>query len=100
MQIRVRYVPVPDTGAVFAGTVWKMPTRGIPVPNPNSSQYDSGNDEFPLDAFNESSKSKRATGIVMLSISADKHATTLDGFSRIFTILFDLIFTFYRTEIK
>ena len=34
----VWYVPVPITGKVFAGTgtVWKMPTRGIPVPNPTT----------------------------------------------------------------
>jgi hypothetical protein len=34
--IRVRYVPVPGTGAVSAGTgaVSDLPTRGIPVPNP------------------------------------------------------------------
>jgi len=36
-QITVRYVPVPDTGTVYAGTgaVWENPTRGIPVPNPS-----------------------------------------------------------------
>ena len=39
-QIRVRYVPAPVTGTVFAGTgtVWKIPTRGIPVPNPTEDQ--------------------------------------------------------------
>ena len=36
VQKRVRYVPVPVTGTVFAGTgtVWKIPTRGVPVTNP------------------------------------------------------------------
>jgi hypothetical protein len=34
--IAVRYVPVPATGAVSAGsgTVWENPTRGLPVLNP------------------------------------------------------------------
>ena len=33
----VRYVPVPTTGTVYAGTgtVYEIRTRGIPVPNPN-----------------------------------------------------------------
>ena len=40
MRITVRYVPAPVTGTVFAGTgtVWKIPTRGIPVPNPTGYQ--------------------------------------------------------------
>jgi hypothetical protein len=31
-----RYVPVPGTGTVYAGTgtVWENPTRGLPVLNP------------------------------------------------------------------
>jgi hypothetical protein len=39
VQIRVRYVPVPVTGTVFAGTgtVWKNPTRGIPVTSPSNA---------------------------------------------------------------
>ena len=39
-QIQVRYVPAPITGTVFAGTgtVWKIPTRSIPVPNPISKE--------------------------------------------------------------
>ena len=41
VQIRVRYVPAPVTGTVFVGTgtVWKIPTRGIPVPNPNAVTF-------------------------------------------------------------
>ena len=33
-----RYVPVPSTGTVYAGTgaVWENPTCGLPVLNPNS----------------------------------------------------------------
>ena len=36
MTNTVRYVPVPETGTVYAGagTVLKFPTCGIPVPNP------------------------------------------------------------------
>jgi hypothetical protein len=39
-QITVRYVPIPVTGMVFAGTgtVWEIPTRGIPVTNPRQKQ--------------------------------------------------------------
>ena len=39
VKITVRYVPVPGTGTVCAGTgaVWENPTRGIPMPNPTDT---------------------------------------------------------------
>ena len=49
VRITVRYVPAPVTGTVFAGmgTVWKIPTRGIPVPNPKDeySMNGKGNEQ-------------------------------------------------------
>jgi hypothetical protein len=43
-QNRVRCVPVPATGVVFAGTGVgsDLPTRGIPVPNPSHEHRQDG----------------------------------------------------------